>query len=98
MEKGGWVYIMTNKYNTVLYVGVSSDLRQRVFDHQNNRYPGSFSSRYKTYKLVYFYFFDSIEEAIDEEKRIKGGSRLSKLNMIRQINPEWKDLSAIVEN
>ena len=89
---------MTNKYNTVLYVGVSSDLRQRVFDHQNNRYPGSFSSRYKTYKLVYFYFFDSIEEAIDEEKRIKGGSRLSKLNMIRQINPEWKDLSAIVEN
>ncbi|MEJ2882957.1 GIY-YIG nuclease family protein [Pedobacter sp. GR22-6] len=97
MEKGGWVYLMTNKYNTVIYVGVTSDLRQRVFDHQNSRYPGSFTSRYRINKLVYFHFFDSIQEAIDEEKRIKGGNRQSKLNMINQMNPEWKDLSNGVE-
>jgi putative endonuclease len=93
MDKGGWVYILTNRYHTVLYTGVTSDLRQRIYDHQNGTYAGSFTSRYKAGKLVYYNYYDSIEEAIDEEKRIKAGSRQKKLNLINGINPQWRDLT-----
>jgi len=92
MERGGFVYIMTNKNYAVLYVGVTSDLRNRVYEHINNVYPKSFTSKYKCYKLVYYNFFWSIEEAIDEEKRIKGGSRIAKLKLINEFNPNWNDL------
>jgi putative endonuclease len=97
MEKGGWVYILTNKYHTVLYTGVTSDLRQRIYDHQSGTYPGSFTARYKASKLVYYYFYDSIEEAIDEEKRIKAGSRQKKLNLINGLNLQWRDLTQDVD-
>ncbi|RNL52213.1 GIY-YIG nuclease family protein [Pedobacter jejuensis] len=92
MERGGFVYIMTNKNHKVLYTGVTSNLRNRVFEHINNHYPKSFTSQYKCYKLVYYNFFWSIEEAIAEEKRIKGGSRLAKLKLINEFNPIWNDL------
>jgi len=90
--KGGAIYIMTNKYHTTLYTGVTSDLVARVFEHRNNRYPGSFTSRYKCYKLVYFETFHSIEEAISREKQIKAGSRKKKIQLIESLNPEWRDL------
>ncbi len=90
--QGGCVYIMTNKFHSVLYTGVSSELENRVWQHKNNFYPKSFTSKYKCQKLVYFKFFIHIEEAIDEEKRIKGGSRQAKRNLINSINPKWLDL------
>ena len=98
MDKGGWVYILTNKYHTVLYTGVTSELRQRVYDHQNGTYLISFTSKYKVGKLVYYNFFDTIEEAIDEEKRIKGGSRQNKINLINGINLEWRDLTEEIQD
>jgi putative endonuclease len=98
MEKGGWVYILTNKYHTVFYTGVTSDLGQRIYDHQNGTYPGSFTARYKVGKLVYYYFYDSIEEAIDEEKRIKAGSRQKKILLINKLNLQWKDLTPEIQD
>lgn len=92
MERGGCVYIMTNLTHTVLYTGVTSELRGRVWQHRNNYYPNSFTSKYKCYKLVYYKFFSSIEDAIAEEKRIKGGSRQQKIKLIIEINPKWTDL------
>ena len=92
MERGGCVYIMTNIYNGILYTGVTSDLRSRVWQHKNNYYPMSFTSKYKCHKLVYYNVFFSIEEAIDEEKRIKAGNRKAKIKLIESMNPEFLDL------
>ena len=83
---------MTNFNNTVLYTGVTNDLQRRIFEHKTTLNSNSFTSKYKTTKLVYFETFHSIEEAILREKQIKGGSRRKKLNLINSLNPEWKDL------
>ena len=93
MEKGGVVYMMTNYNNTTIYTGVTSDLITRVYQHKQGFYPKSFTSKYNLTKLVYFESFHSIEEAIDREKQIKGGSRKKKIDLIQKENPEWKDLS-----
>jgi putative endonuclease len=91
---GGYVYIMTNKNNTVLYTGVTSDLKVRVREHKEKRYPGSFTGRYNIGKLVYFERFTSIAEAIKREKQIKGGSRKKKVELINLMNPEWADITS----
>jgi putative endonuclease len=75
----------------------SSDIRQRIYDHQNCTYKSSFTAKYKSWKLIYHNFFDSIEEAIDEEKRIKGGSRQKKINLVNNMNLQWKDLKQDVQ-
>ena len=85
------VYIMTNKNNTVLYTGVTNNLLRRVAEHKTGK-GGSFTSKYKIIKLVYFECGDDVNAAIDREKQIKGGSRQSKIDMINEMNPEWKDL------
>ena len=85
------IYIMTNKNNTVLYTGVTNDLLRRVAEHKAGK-GGSFTSKYKIIKLVYFECGDDVNAAIDREKQIKGGSRQSKIDMINRMNPEWKDL------
>jgi putative endonuclease len=85
------VYIMTNKYNTVLYTGVTNNLVRRVFEHRNGLIKG-FTQKYKLHKLVWFETTDSIQTAILREKQIKGGSRQKKIDLIVSINPEWKDL------
>lgn len=92
MVKGGAVYIMTNRTHTTLYVGVTSDLYSRVYQHNTNHYPKSFTAKYNCHKLVYFESLHSIEEAIAREKQIKGGSRKKKLELINSTNPDWKDL------
>ena len=92
MEKGGCIYILTNKNHTTLYTGVTSDLVSRIIEHREKIYPGSFTSRYNITELVYYELFHSIEEAIDREKQIKGGSRAAKEKLINSFNPEWKDL------
>ena len=91
MKKGGCVYIMTNSRCTVLYTGVTSDLQSRMYQHLHRTYSNAFTSRYKIYKLVYYNFFSNIEEAIAEEKRLKGGSRVQKITLIEELNPNWED-------
>ncbi|HRP57663.1 GIY-YIG nuclease family protein [Agriterribacter sp.] len=90
--KGGFVYIITNKHHTVLYTGVTSNLAARIRQHKEKKYPKSFSARYNTDKLIYYCFFPTIMEAIEEEKRIKAGSRAAKIRLIESMNPEWNDL------
>jgi putative endonuclease len=98
MKRGGAVYIMTNNVNTALYIGVTEDLKKRVYEHRNNVFPDSFTAKYKLHKLVYFEGFHMIEEAIGREKQLKGGSRKSKVELILKFNPEWKDLYEEVAN
>jgi putative endonuclease len=92
MERGGYIYIMTNKNNTVLYTGVTSDLIKRVQEHKERVYPGSFTAKYNVHKLIYYEAYGSIEEAITREKQIKAGSRQKKIDLISRMNPDWEDL------
>ncbi len=92
MKREGYIYIMTNKHNTTLYIGVTSDLINRVFEHKNKVYPSSFTARYNLSKLVYFEEYNSIEDAIHREKQLKAGSRDKKVNLINNFNPTWIDL------
>lgn len=92
MKRGGAIYILTNKNNTTLYTGVTSNLRKRVTEHRMKINPHSFSARYNLGKLVYFEVFNFIEQAISREKQIKGGSRKKKVELINSINPNWEDL------
>jgi putative endonuclease len=89
----GFVYIITNTNNTVLYTGVSSNLRERMIQHKAKKFPGSFSAKYNLDKLIYYEEFSSIGDAIKREKQIKGGNRKRKIALIDSINPEWRDLS-----
>jgi putative endonuclease len=92
MEKGGYVYIMCSMNHTTLYTGVTSTLAARVVKHKEKFYPNGFSAKYNCVKLVYYKWFDTIMEAIAEEKRVKGGSRKKKEMLINSMNPEWNDL------
>ena len=92
MKQGGCVYIMTNKMHTVLYTGVTSDIIGRVWKHKNKVYPNSFTAKYNCNKLVYYYFYPRIEEAIAAEKAVQAGNRKNKIKLINSINPEWADL------
>jgi putative endonuclease len=87
----GCVYIITNKRNGTLYTGVTSDLKKRIQQHKSSKIEG-FTSKYKLYRLVYYSCGDSINGAIEEEKRIKAGSRKSKIILIQKTNPQWNDL------
>lgn len=84
---------MTNKNNSVLYTGVTSNLKERIEQHKHRKHPNSFTAQYNLDKLVYFEKLDSIGEAIKREKTIKGGNRRKKLDLINSINPAWRDLS-----
>lgn len=90
--KPGFIYIVTNKNNTTLYIGVTSNLPNRILEHKEKRYENSFSARYNLDKLVYFEQFQMIGDAIGREKQLKGGNRATKLNLINNFNPDWKDL------
>lgn len=85
------VYIMTNAHNTVLYTGVTNHLAHRVYEHKNGM-GGVFTKKYNVQKLVYYEVGDNIHFAIEREKKIKGGSRKKKVDLINSMNPEWKDL------
>jgi len=91
-QMGGWVYIMCSNNHSTLYVGVTSNIASRVYEHKHKMYPTSFSARYNCVKLVYYRRFELIVDAIAEEKRIKGRNRRKKEELINSINPEWKDL------
>jgi putative endonuclease len=85
------VYIMANKRNGTLYVGVTSDLLKRVYEHRTGTIPG-FTSRYGCNILVYYEIFDDMANAIAGEKKLKSGSRKKKIMLIEQMNPDWQDL------
>jgi len=91
MEKYYFVYILTNLGNTVLYTGVTNDLKRRVYEHRNKVVPG-FTAKYNVKKLVYYEVYDDPQYAITREKQIKSGSRKKKLNLISSFNPDWRDL------
>jgi len=90
--KKPYVYFMANKNNTVIYVGVTSNLLKRVYEHKIKKYKG-FTFRYNCDKLIYFEEFDDINIAISREKQIKSGNRKRKEALINAENPEWNDLS-----
>lgn len=92
MFKGGAVYIMSCPDKTTLYIGVTSDLYNRVIQHKEKFYPKSFTARYNCVLLVYYKWFEGIEEAIAEEKRLKAGSRKNKIELIDALNKDWNDL------
>ena len=92
LSKGGFVYIIANKHNNVLYTGVTSNLKERVEQHIHKTFGKSFSARYNCNKLVYYCGFPYIRAAIAEEKRIKAGNRKQKIRLIESKNPEWKNL------
>ena len=92
MIEGGWVYILTNRHHTVLYVGVTSSLHTRTTRHREKFFPKSFSAKYNVYKLVYCEWFDTIEQAIAREKQVKKYSHVKKVSLIVKFNPEWEDL------
>ena len=92
MNKEAYIYILTNAGNSVLYVGVTSDLTQRIQQHKSGFFKNSFTSRYRINKLVYYELFQDIGDAIAREKQIKAGSRQKKIDLVNSRNPEWKDL------
>lgn len=89
----GFVYIMTNKNNTALYTGVTSNLPKRVQQNKEKFHELSFTSKYNLNKLIYWESFQEIGDAIFREKQIKAGSRQKKLNLINSFNVEWRDLT-----
>ena len=94
-----YVYITTNPNKTVLYVGVTNDLRVRLSQHAENKGDSkTFAGKYYCYKLVYFEHFNQIERAIAREKEIKKWRREKKIALIETVNPEWRFLNEEVSN
>ena len=90
--KKSYIYFMTNKNNTVIYTGVTSDLLKRVYQHKTKNEKG-FTAKYNCDKLVYFEAFNDINQAIKREKQLKSGNRKYKEILINYENPEWLDLA-----
>mgnify|MGYP000532947132 CR=1 FL=1 len=91
MYKQYCVYIVTNKNNTVLYTGVTSNLQRRIFQHRQKLVEG-FTKKYHIEKLVYYEIFNDVRYAIAREKQIKSGSRQKKIALVNEMNPRWCDL------
>ena len=87
------VYILSNSAAT-LYIGVTSNLDERLFHHHDQHAPENFASRYNLHRLVFVETYPTANQAIAREKQLKGWSRTKKLKLIREQNPEWRDLSA----
>ena len=83
---------MSNKNNTVIYIGITSNLLKRVYQHKTKAYKG-FTYKYNCDMLIYFEEFNDIKQAISREKQLKAGNREKKEDLINSVNPEWKDLS-----
>jgi putative endonuclease len=87
-----YVYILTNKTNNVLYIGVTNNLERRIFEHKNKLVEG-FTKKYNLNKLVYYEMTSDIHSAIEREKRLKNWRRDWKINLVNSSNPVWADLS-----
>ncbi len=92
IERNPCVYILANGYYGALYIGVTSDLMKRLWQHRSGATPG-FTSRYGVYRLVHFEMFGDMERAIIREKQLKNWRRAWKINLINGANPDWRDLA-----
>ena len=90
------VYIVTNKRNGTLYIGVTSDIGRRGYEHREGLIDG-FSKRYKCTRLVWYEFYELMIDAIEREKKLKGASRNTKLRLNEDLNPEWNDLYDLLQ-
>jgi len=90
-EKHYYVYILANKVNTVIYIGITNDIKRRIYEHKNKVVEG-FTKKYNINKLVYYEVFDDPYNAITREKQLKGWIRAKKDELVNSINPDWKDL------
>jgi putative endonuclease len=86
-----YVYIMTNKSNSVLYTGITNDLERRCYEHKSKNIKG-FTKQYNIDKLIFYEIYDLVNLAIAREKQIKGYSRAKKISLINAFNTEWRDL------
>ncbi len=93
MDKLYYIYIMTNKWNTVLYIGMTNNLERRVSEHKNKLSKG-FTAKYNVNKLIYYEWTNIPIAAINREKQLKNWHRGWKENLVKKKNPDWKDLSA----
>ena len=91
-----YVYMMTNKYNNVLYTGVTNDLARRVYEHRNHLLRDSFTARYHSTKLVYFESTEDVRSAIQREKQIKSWNRTRKDTLVESQNPTWNDQYSMI--
>jgi putative endonuclease len=91
MNQQYYVYMMTNKSDSVIYTGITSDLKKRIYEHKEKLVAG-FTAKYNIAKLVYYEVFADPENAILREKQIKGGSRRKKIDLINKTNKDWRDL------
>ena len=89
--KQSYIYIMTNKQDGTLYIGVTSDLVRRVYEHKNGLVDG-FTKKYNLKSLVYYEVYEDISVAIQREKQLKAGSRKKKIELINGFNSGWNDL------
>ncbi len=87
-----YVYILRNKTNTVLYIGVTDNIQRRIYEHKNELLEG-FTKKYHVHYLVYYEMYQNIKDAIAREKQLKGWTRIKKVNLIESMNPMWRDLS-----
>ena len=87
-----YVYILSNWDDSVLYIGVTNDLKRRLYEHKNHLVDG-FTHKYNVTKLVYFEHTNDVRSAIEREKQLKGWTRAKKHTLIKKMNPFWKDLS-----
>ena len=87
-----WVYILSNKTGTTIYVGVTNNLMRRMYEHRNHLLPNSFTSKYDVTRLVYFESTSDAYAALTREKQIKGWNRRRKNALVESINPKWEDL------
>ncbi|MBQ7501583.1 GIY-YIG nuclease family protein [bacterium] len=87
-----YVYILTNRNNKVIYIGVTGNLQKRLYEHKNKLIDG-FTKKYNIYKLVYFEYTSDVYSAIEREKQLKGWTRAKKNLLIESVNPNWTDLS-----
>jgi len=90
-QQQSYVYLMMNKANTVIYTGITSNLQKRVYEHKEKIIEG-FTKKYNVNKLVYYEVFDDIENTILREKQVKAGSRKKKIDLIKSMNPDFRDL------
>ena len=87
-----YVYILANKLNTTIYVGVTRDLVRRVYEHRHKLDKGSFTAKYDIYKLVYYEATTDVRVAIEREKQLKSWNRARKNKLVESMNPNWQDM------
>ena len=92
MSKDYYVYVLTNDNNNVMYIGITNDLKRRVYEHKSNSIEG-FTKKYHVHKLVYYEITTDVNSAIAREKQLKKWKRAKKNALVETLNPKWKELT-----